>query len=498
MNEAENDPAEHLGTDPATVAHSAPVDGGGHFDDPPPDVTPLTAAADGGPEGPDGSDGSDGSDSSGGSDGSDGSDGDPLMREYRAALDAVEAAEHAIARAHAERAAAIERFRLASEQMSFATGNNTADHGWSNEVCAEKVAVMELVGVLRVCDNTARNLLWQSRLLVNRFAGTFAALREGSISYPHVRVLIDQGSSVPDEAVEQFEQTLLPTAKEVTVPKLKRAAIRLREKLQPTSTVERHVEALEKRTVWFEPAEDGMAIIGATLSAEVVHAIRDRLTAIATGPTMAGDERTESQKRADAFSDLLLTGDTCEATLEGTGGERANVGHGIRAKVLVTVPVLTLLGRSDEPGDLQGYGPIDPDTARDLAAHAPSFTRLLVHPVSSAILDFDRTTYAVPADLKNVLHVRDGVCRAIGCERPARHAQVDHTTEWALGGTTKLANLACLCDGHHKVKTYTRVKMRNLPGGIIEWQLPSGRSYRTHPATELPQTLKHPDVPEAA
>ena len=464
MNESEDDPAENLGTDPATGAHAAPVDGGGHFDDPPPDVSRADVAA--------------GAVAA--------AESDPLMLEYRAALDAVEAADRAIATAHAQRAVAIERFRVASEQMSFATGNDTADQGWSDAVCAEKVAVMELVGVLRVCDNTARNLIWQSRLLVNRFEGTLTALHEGSISYPHARVLIDHGSSVPEEAAGEFEQTLLPTAKEVTVPKLKKAAIRLREKMEPTSSVERHVAALDKRTVWFEPAEDGMAVVGATVSAEVAHAIRDRLATIVAGLTVAGDERTESQKRADAFSDLLLTGDTCEATLEGTGGERANVGHGIRAKVLVTVPVMTLLGRSDEPGDLQGYGPIDPDTARTLAAHAPSFTRLLVHPVSSAILDFDRTTYAVPADLKNVVRMRDGVCRAIGCEQPATHAQLDHTKDWALGGTTKLANLACLCGGHHRVKTYTRVKMRNLPGGVIEWRLPSGRSYRTHPATELP------------
>jgi hypothetical protein len=230
-----------------------------------------------------------------------------------------------------------------------------------------------------------------------------------------------------------------------------------------------------------------MAVIGAKLSAEVVHAIRDRLSAIATAAKTEGDERTESQRRADAFSDLLLTGDTCEATLEGTGGERKNVGHGIQPKVLVTVPVMTLLGSSDEPGELEGYGPIDPDTARKLAAHAPSFTRLLVHPVSSAVLDFDRTTYAVPADLKNALHVRDGVCRAIGCEQPATRAQIDHTQDWALGGSTKLGNLACLCGSHHKVKTYTRVKMRNLPNGDIEWQLPSGRTYLTHPVTELPE-----------
>jgi hypothetical protein len=476
MNAPENDPAEYPGTDPATDACTASVDGGGHFDDPPPD---------------DSNDPVDSNDPLNSNHPLDSNypldSNDPLAREYTAALYAVEAADRAIAAAHAERAAAIDRFRRASEKMSFATRNDTADHGWSDAVCAEKVAVMELVGVLRVCDTTARTLIWQSKLLMGQFAGTSAALKEGTISYPHARVLIEQGSSVPDEAVEGFEQTLLPSAKEVTVPKLKKAAIRLREKLQPQSSAERHVEAVEKRTVWFEPREDGMAVIGATLSAEVVHAIRDRLTAITAAAKVEGDERTEAQRRADAFSDLLLMGDTCEATSEGTGGERKNVGHGIQAKVLVTVPVMTLLGSSDEQGELEGYGPIDPDTARRLAAHAPSFTRLLVHPVSSAVLDLDRTTYAVPADLKVALHVRDGVCRAIGCEQPATRAQIDHTRDWALGGSTKLGNLACLCGGHHRVKTYTRVKVRNLPNGDIEWELPSGRSYRTHPSTQLPE-----------
>ncbi|WP_411700136.1 DUF222 domain-containing protein [Conyzicola sp.] len=463
MNEAENDPAAD--------AYSASADGGGGLCDPPPDVIPPAPGLDPHPS----------------LDLDPGLDPDPGLADYRAALDDVEAAERAIATAHAARAAAIDRLRVRSEQMSFAASESPGDHGWSERVCAEKIVVMELVGVLRVSDNTARNLVWESKFLMNQLPETLTALREGSISYPHARVMIDQGSSVPDESVEEFEQTLLPTAKEVTVPKLKKAAIRLREKLQPSSSVERHIEAVEKRTVWFEPGDDGMAVIGATLSAEVVQAIRDRLATIASAPTIAGDERTMAQKRADAFTDLLLTGDTCEATTEGTGGPRPNVGHGIRPKVLVTVPVMTLLGRSDEPGDLEGYGPIDPETARQIAATAPSFTRLLVHPVSSAILDFDRTTYAVPADLKNVVRVRDGVCRAIGCEQPATHAELDHTRAWAGGGTTKLGNLACLCADHHRVKTHTRVKMRNLPNGDIEWELPSGRTYLTHPATHLPE-----------
>ena len=73
---------------------------------------------------------------------------------------------------------------------------------------------------------------------------------------------------------------------------------------------------------------------------------------------------------------------------------------GVVPKVVVTVPVLTLLGRTDEPARLEGYGPIDAETARRLAAGATSFHRLLTHPVSGVRLDLDRATYAPPADLR--------------------------------------------------------------------------------------------------
>ncbi|MEB0268080.1 HNH endonuclease, partial [Cryobacterium sp. 10I5] len=76
------------------------------------------------------------------------------------------------------------------------------------------------------------------------------------------------------------------------------------------------------------------------------------------------------------------------------------------AQVNVTVPVLTLLGKSAEPGYLAGYGPIDPETARRLAAGAPSFTRLLTHPETGVVLSMGRDTYKVPAALKKWLEVR--------------------------------------------------------------------------------------------
>ena len=298
-----------------------------------------------------------------------------LMDTYRSLVDEVEAADRAIAAATADRAVKIDQLRRCNEVMAAIDPHDETDsHGWDAKTRAARELLFELVGLLRVPENTARNLLWESGFLVDELPGTLAALREGVISYQHARVMIDNGSSVPTEALARFEDELLPSAKQLTVAQFKKVANRRREAMHPESITERHVKAVKERAVWLETADDGMAVVGARLAAADAHAAFDRLTHIGLEqPKSDDDQRTLSQKRADAFSDLLLTGDTCAATLEGTGGPRHNVGHGIRPRVLVTVPVLTLLGRSVEPANLEGYGPIDPDTARELAAHAPSF-----------------------------------------------------------------------------------------------------------------------------
>ena len=134
----------------------------------------------------------------------------------------------------------------------------------------------------------------------------------------------------------------------------------------------------------------------------------------------------------------------------------------VRPSVHVTVPVLTLIGESDAPGLLDGYGPIDADTARRLAARAPSFTRILTHPVSGTVLDVDRRSYRPPADLERWLQVRDGTCRFPGCNRAARRSDIDHTLDWNDGERTAFDNLAHLCAAHHHLKHETSWSVRQV------------------------------------
>jgi len=178
--------------------------------------------------------------------------------------------------------------------------------------------------------------------------------------------------------------------------------------------------------------------------------------------------------------------------------------RGIRPVVAVTVPVMTLLGHSEEPGDLAGYGPIDAATARELAAHATSFIRLLTHPETGTVLSVGRDRYAVPADLRTWLQIRDETCRFPGCSRRAARCDVDHITDWARGGTTSHSNLIHLCRKHHRLKHTTRWTPRmastitegtsqspaeetasHTDDSVVHWGAPSGRTHLDHPAVQL-------------
>ena len=263
-------------------------------------------------------------------------------------------------------------------------------------------------------------------------------------------------------------------AANLTVAKFDRAARIQRERMHPDTIEKRHTAALDARNLDLQPARDGMSWLSAYLPAATAQGIYNRLTDMALHQQSTAEPRTLTQLRVDLFAELLLDG----ATESGSG-------RGIRPRVLVTVPALTLLGRGNEPAVLEGYGPIDLGTALKLAAHAPSFTRLLTHPETGAVLSVGRDRYAVPADLRTWLRVRDGTCRFPGCGRAARNCDIDHTDDWQYGHGTNYDNLAHLCPSHHHVKHQTGWAARQLDDGVLEWTAPSGHVYTTEPQTTL-------------
>ena len=160
------------------------------------------------------------------------------------------------------------------------------------------------------------------------------------------------------------------------------------------------------------------------------------------------------------------------------------------------MPVLTAMGKGDEPADLQGYGPIDAHTARELAGTAPGWIRLLTDPETATVLSFGQKVYKVPPALRRYLVVRDEVCRFVGCTRAAKYCDVDHTVPWIEDGETIASNLAHLCRGHHLLKGSGRWRVGHDPGGtgVLTWTSWTGRTYTSEPAVKLPPSRRRGPV----
>lgn len=390
----------------------------------------------------------------------------------------------------------------------------------------------ELAAALRIPERTlARRLARQAALAA--FPRFREANANGLVSSWHCDVMLDVFRSVPDEdALAAADRALLGTAVAATASELRIAARRWRARHVPRTAEERR-RNLADRTVDLMPADDDLCLLTALLPAPQAMAIYHRLDDVAAKAQAAGDGRTRPQLRADAMCEVLLGevgepvagdaavqrmsgGDVVEpaagdrATGRATGGTAGSGApsgavraggvppvpewvRGITPTVVLTVPVLSLLGHDDEPADLQGFGPIDIVTAARLAARAPSFIRVLTHPETGAVLSVGRDRYRVPADLRTALAIRDETCRFPGCRRRAVRCDVDHSTAWEDGGCTEIDNLELLCRMHHRLKHELGWTVTHDGGGVLTWRSPAGVRYRSEPARRVWPRPEHPD-----
>jgi len=315
---------------------------------------------------------------------------------------------------------------------------------------------------LSLSENTVRAHEHQAVTMIGRTPITWQKFRWGEVSPANARSVSELAASLPDgddRAFAAFDAAVADPAARLAPARLRVFARTLREKIVADTAAERHESERSHRRVVFEPAIDGMAWISAYLPAEVATAAMTLLDAEALRLSAApGETRTMPQLRADVLGDML------------TG---SSVGS-VAVRVGVLVPMLTLLGRSEMPASLEGYGPIDAETARRLAGDATSIYRILTDPVTGAILDIDQPTKHIPAGLRRMKQLIDQTCTFPGCGKRAVNCDLDHTIDRQFGGRTTLMNLSHLCRKHHRDKHMTKWAITQDDTGRIEWTSPTG------------------------
>jgi hypothetical protein len=117
----------------------------------------------------------------------------------------------------------------------------------------------------------------------------------------------------------------------------------------------------------------------------------------------------------------------------------------------VTVPLSSLVGVDDAPGELAGVGPIPAGVARELMANAGLWRRILTDLVDGHVVTQHIKTYRPSAAMRRFVLTRTGgVCSARGCG--ARHGlQLDHVIP-SPDGPTSVTNFAPQCPPDHNGK----------------------------------------------
>ncbi len=354
-----------------------------------------------------------------------------------------------------------------------------AAHGLVLTEVLERSVRLELAAALSLTEASAGALMSQADALVNRYPEVLDSLGSARMSQRHAVELIEAADTVEPELRPLILPRAIMLAEHNALGTFRRGLRTLVDSVRETTLPQRHTEALASRRVIVTPADDGMAWLMAFVPAVEAHAIHGRLTAMAKVlAAQEEDSRTLDQLRADVFGDILVDGvvDTLPAPA-----------RGIRATVVVTVPVLALL-EGHGTATVSGVGPIPIDRARDLCGGSDGWMRVLTHPETGAVVSVGRERYRPPPELRRLVRWRADRCMAPGCSIPAERCEIDHTVAWVHGGTTSLENLAPLCKGHHTVKHHGRWKVEQVAGsgGALAWTSPAGRRYRVEPERRLP------------
>ncbi|WP_314193121.1 DUF222 domain-containing protein [uncultured Arthrobacter sp.] len=441
---------------------------------------------------------------------------DPLRDQAGACLEGLAEVAGMEARLGAVKVQLAAGFAAAEEAMS------PPDASTQDRTARQMSVTAEIAGALTVSEGSAARLLSESATLTTDLPLTLAALQAGTVSWQHVRIMCDETDGLDPAAASALEAHFLDPdapnaargcfAGELAPGRFRAKARYWRERHHLVSIETRHTKSAKDRRLEYVPDRDGMDWLSAYLPADQAAGIWDRTTAAARALQGPAETRTLAQLRVDVAATWLLTaghpvdaaidGPPPEATPAGTApagsapadSTRAGDVPSPRAQVLVTVPVFSLLGQTEEPATLDGYGPIPPSMARRLVADgATSFLRVLTDPRDGAPLEIGRTNYRLAKPMRQWLHLRDARCTFPNCNNHSLDNDADHILAWSDGGTTGIANLRQPCPKHHRLKHTTAWRpvgaTRESPPG---WISPSGRSYPAEYQDWQPPTWPEP------
>jgi hypothetical protein len=412
----------------------------------------------------------------------------------------------------------------------------------------DEFAADELAAELHLTPLSASEQMEYATIVTTRLPATFAALGAGRIHPVHVRIIEDETRILSDADAAKADRILAEAAPGKTFGELRAAAHKLVLQLDPEAVRKRKEAARGEAHVRpFRETSGNAGMVARELPSDEVLASWQHVEQRALDLRAAGIPGTLRELRIRAYLDLLQERDSRDEPAapdlgsdgpDGPGGPGGSGGPGgdgppgpgpaagagpasgpsLAALVTITVPLATLQGRSETSGEADGFGQLDGDDARDLAAAAARHPRTrwcitAVNPDGTAaahgclpgrhpppsgaglVLTTPMTPVARgPCDhaqaeigyhpsrkLAHLIRARSATCTAPGCRRPAARCDLDHTVPWDQGGVTCECDLAPLCRHHHRCKQAEGWRLAQPEPGLLVWRTPAGRRYVTTP-----------------
>lgn len=234
---------------------------------------------------------------------------------------------------------------------------------------AWRIACNEIAVMLTISRRTAEVHIEIGDALREFLPLTKAAFASGEIDYARVRKIVDGLAGADPDVIAALERGVLASAHRLPPGQLERDIERQLIAYDPDAAAQLRREMLAHRDVRVRPDRCGLAQLQATLSApEAVQALA-AVNELAGGVCVR-DPRNVATRRADALVALLHGEDElrCECGTEHCAAERSY--HAPRRKPLlrITCDFATLIGLTSHPAHIEGYGAVDPDLVRELAA----------------------------------------------------------------------------------------------------------------------------------
>ena len=330
------------------------------------------------------------------------------------------------------------------------------------EFCADEIA-----HALAESRRKAGDLMAVADSLDGKLPGTQAALRDGVITLVKAQIISRAVAVLTAREARAAEKLVLGRAGRLTPGGLAAAIRQAVMEVAPKKAKDHREHAARQARVerWGEDSGNG-ALAGRELPPAGVLAADQRITWWARQLKAAGLEGDMDQLRARAFLDLLCGTDSRPGA---TPDQDRPVPAGFAARGTLTVPLATLLGLADRPGQLAGT-PIDPWLARDLA-HAAAAS--------------PKTTWCV------TLTDHHGHATWHACARPVPSSHSEPKNDDTHGkrakrGSSRPKGTAGNRDGPQPDFGFARTSRDGSPGGPGTWTLTvHGQEYlvELHPLT---------------